>query len=400
VPTIRADRRTIQAQRRTEDVAAVERLTPKWRALRADLARHFAAIDDAAAYVFEGCASIGEWGWRRGYTAVEARELVALGHALEASSEVATAFLEGRVTGPAAAVVGRALADPCLVRPGDTWLAWAEHEPIKDLRRRLRERLEVKAQRELAVQELTVFVPARVVDDFQRARVVASRKERKALSDGQTFDRCVTFYLDENDPLRQAPGTRRVGPTADRPRDRYVPAEVKRALARRSKDRCEVPGCTNEIFVDRAHLRPHRLGSGREVDDLFDGCRRHHVMYDAGLLRITIRADGGRDYHFPSDTVLHGPPDPDAVRRIGARNGNRQIDGADRLGEPRSVFGVGSGGWSRLGRAMGPGRPADGSSWLRDRILRPRRARAGTPVPGRPTERAGTAREPPRVQRE
>jgi hypothetical protein len=248
------------------------------------------------------------------------------------------------------------LRDPALQRDGDDWLAWAAQEPLKDLKRRLRERLEAKAQAESGVQEVTVFVHPRVVDDFQRARVVASRKEGKALSDGQTFERCVIFYLDKNDPLRVTPRARRLGPTSERPFDRTVPAEVKRAVKRRARDRCEVPGCTNEIFVDLAHITPHCLGSGREADDLFQGCHPHHVLKDAGLLDVVIRRDGGRDYVFAHGLVLRGPapegPEPPPAGGSGAG----PADGAN--GKPSSPAS------GNHGAGAGPGPPRDDGAGL------------------------------------
>jgi hypothetical protein len=45
----------------------------------------------------------------------------------------------------------------------------------------------------------------------------------------------------------------------------------------------EVGGCRH-VGTEMAHLRPHGRGSGREEDDLFLACHRHHVLYDAGRL--------------------------------------------------------------------------------------------------------------------
>ncbi len=281
---ITADKRSIRARRHPTADDRIARRLRTLRDLQIRLARDLARVDADAHFVFSGCASVVEYARKLGFSTPEARMLTNLGKTLIAAPEAEARVRSGEVSVEAAALIGRVLAHPELRRAGDDWLTAAATDPLRVLRRRIRERFELHAQGELGVEEVSVFVTASVKDDFDRAREVASQKAGKPLTDGQTFTRVVGFYLQKNDPLRQKGGTRRLGDTGAMPRSRYIPAEVRRAVRDRSGGACEVPSCDRKIGLQFAHRTPHRHGGGREVDDIGSLCTRHHVLYDAGRI--------------------------------------------------------------------------------------------------------------------
>ncbi|MDJ0973009.1 MAG: hypothetical protein QNJ98_00940 [Planctomycetota bacterium] len=284
--TIRVDHRTIDATR-------IEGASRSLRAVAGDLldaklrmARLLAQIDDARHYQLEGCASIGEYAARFGISRVEAVGLCDLGRALRDHADLEKALRSGKTDSVRASTVARVLANPALVKPGDEWVRHACADALPALKRRVKARIDEFAQQATGVVELSLHVREETKKDFLRARDLASRKEKQALTHGQAFHRIVHFYLDKNDPLRAKPRKRRVPDTATRPDSRYVPAEVVRAVLERSGGQCEFPGCENRIFTELGHIVPHACGSGREADDFFHFCSIHHKLYDARLIRF------------------------------------------------------------------------------------------------------------------
>jgi hypothetical protein len=133
-----------------------------------------------------------------------------------------------------------------------------------------------------ALVTLTVDVPTETVEHVRRARIIASRKAGMVLTEGQTVSHVFHDYLLRHDPLLKEPGLRRVGPTAQRLEDRYIPVEVRSEVIRRSGDLCERCRCGG--FLEFAHLRPHRLGSSREANDFMRLCHLCHTLYDGGYV--------------------------------------------------------------------------------------------------------------------
>lgn len=150
------------------------------------------------------------------------------------------------------------------------------------------------------------------LDDFRRAKVIAQRRAKRTLTDGQTFALLARRFVEAEDERYVGEKKRRVGDTRRLPGERYVPAAVKRAVRARSKDRCEVGDCSNDTFLELMHVRtPHAKGGAREVDDLADGCTSHHTQLDAGVIhfvgfdswqRPVFRSRGGR-------LIAKPPPD-------------------------------------------------------------------------------------------
>ncbi len=140
-----------------------------------------------------------------------------------------------------------------------------------------------------AVETIELRVPDSVVERFERARVLASRKAGRHLTRDETFEAVVDRSVvdrsvDSFDPLLVKEGKRRVGPTEDDYESRYIPISVKREIRRRAGDCCEFPGCWERAFLEFAHRRPHRNGSGREARHLFLLCRHHHFFQECGWL--------------------------------------------------------------------------------------------------------------------
>jgi hypothetical protein len=283
--------------RATREDDAHERVTDlreNLRLVQLDLARQFAALEHSSHYVFDGAASIGEYGENHGFSAREARQFAAVGKALEASPELAERILTGRISFESAAIIAKVILDPTLVRDDEDWLLIAEMETAWALSRRVHLRIEEARTQKPAI-ELTLYVSQESRDDFSRARILASRKAKRALSPGEAFETVVGHYLDDFDAMAKSGRERRVPHTAIVP-GRYVPAEVKRDVSARTGDRCAVRGCDHDIFLEFAHREAHADGGNREAGNLDRLCWRHHAMFDAGILDAgQIEREEGRD---------------------------------------------------------------------------------------------------------
>jgi hypothetical protein len=270
----------------------LDELSEGWVLSKLRLAQALVQLEEHRHYVFEGCASVVEFAARRGFSPREVRELVLLGRACRADPRVADKVRAGKILSEAASVVGRILGEPCFIKESDDWLLWAESDSVGELRRRVRRRIEEVTQEEVVVP-LHLEVTVRSREDFDRARTIASRKAGKSLSEGQTLGVVVDDYLGRHDPMRQKPGKRRLPSTSEIKGSRTIPADVQRAIRKRAKDRCEIEGCVNDLFLEFAHVSlPHSAGGGREVGDLALLCHRHHTLLDAGEFRLEVDAAG------------------------------------------------------------------------------------------------------------
>jgi hypothetical protein len=54
----------------------------------------------------------------------------------------------------------------------------------------------------------------------------------------------------------------------------------------RNGDRCAVPFCTNEVFLENAHRVAHCDGGCREAHNIDRICPPHHDLWHLGRLRI------------------------------------------------------------------------------------------------------------------
>jgi hypothetical protein len=260
------------------------------RQLDLRVARLLARIHGTYHYAFRGCSSIAHYGEMHGLSGREARMLAAVGRALALrGGDVEEHILAGRLSLDAVAALSKIFENPKLVRDGDDWIAWARQWPARELDRQIRKRIrEVETEEPSSV--MTVVLTSSGRENFERARKLACRKENKLLSEGETVEVLSDHYLESFDPRRKAPRARRMADTVGRS-GRHVPADVKREVVARQGDRCAVPGCDHEIFVNLAHIQPHRRGGSREAWNLHHLCREHNALYDAGRLKITGTAD-------------------------------------------------------------------------------------------------------------
>ncbi len=304
---VEADRRTINYEDAVPGEVATEELVEGWREAELRLARRFAETDRSRSYIASGCSSAVQFALRLGLAREEATRLIGLGRAIAAQPCVEERIRSRALSASAAAVLDPVLSPGMPQEDLSRWLDLAAHRPLPALRRDVRRDLAARDAGEMVV-DVTVHVTETVREDFERARIIASRRARRFLTYGDTFRLIVDHYLATYDPLRTSEGSRRVGPTAERPGDRYVPISVRRAVTRRAGDRCEHPGCDRRVFTEFAHLTPHRDGGAREVDDLVLLCRRHHVMLDGGHIALVGPVDDAVWVHRSGVVVTAANP--------------------------------------------------------------------------------------------
>jgi hypothetical protein len=305
----------------SEDREALDDLVCRLRPKRQEdlrVAADFARLEESCHFRAEGCASIGEFGERYGYSAGEARMLFRVGRAVRAYPALATLVLRGRVTLEGASVLHRVLSDVKVQGPHSraTWVYWAKTESARRLRNRVRARLE-ESRTGLPVHETTLHLTDRGLDDLDRARVVIGDRVHRAVSESEAVEVSLACFLEHEDPQRKEPGTRRVVDTVSN-RSRHVPMDVRRLVRARSGGICEVPYCDSALGLELAHVQAHRDGGGREAKDLFHGCHGHHVTYDAGWFHVDMVPDekfGWRPvFHFGDDGANRKWPEPPHLR--------------------------------------------------------------------------------------
>lgn len=307
---VRRDQLLERAVREDEAEAELVRVQRARRQLDLRAARLLARIESSAHFVFRGCSSIAQFGERLGLAGREARLLARVGRALELEEGLEARLLDGRVSLDAAACLARAHATPGVRRPGDRWLEWAERWPVRELERLVAQR-EVEVRSGQPASGMYVVLSASGRLKFERARLVASRKQGRPLAEGETIEVLSDHYLESFDPERRKARRRRMASTEGRP-GRHVPAAVARRLRARHGDRCAVPGCGNRIWLEKAHLKPHREGGSREAHNLICLCPRHHRALDAGLMRFEGTAERpvfrDADGRVVGEQSARGPP--------------------------------------------------------------------------------------------
>jgi hypothetical protein len=296
--------RVTEIVRQDEAEAALQERHRRRREEDLFAARLLEKIDCTGHFLCVSCSSVAQFGELRGLSGREARMLAAVGKALKLRPALEEEILAGRLSLDAVAALGRVFENPHLVKDEEDWLKCAEQWSSKKLQREIRKR-EREAETGEPVSVLTAILTATGRELFERARTIASRKAEKHLSEGEAVEVMTTHYLDSFDADRVRPGKRRAPDTTGRP-GRTVPEEVKRAVrARPHGDRCAVPGCDNEIWLDYAHKRPHWDGGSREASNFHRLCRIHHRLYDEGKLQITGPAESPV-FHFADGRVLKG----------------------------------------------------------------------------------------------
>ena len=300
------------------DVRAIERLRARRRRIDLRLAARFARIQRTGSFLFDGAASLGGFGEKKGFCAGEARILACMGEALQSSPGMAKDLLEGRSCPEKIATAGRVLADPDLCRPDEDWQRLVASLTSKQLRTEVRRR-EAERKHGLALP-LHLYLSPDGAMAFQRCRELTIQRAQKPLTEGETLEMVCVDYVDRHDPEQKALRALARGAVADatkagpprRPdetRTRFTPAAEKHALVLRQGDRCSVEGCDERLLED-AHQRPYRAGGSNGAANKRRTCRTHHRLFDGGALKIVGR-EGREAIVNRAGTVvghLRGPP--------------------------------------------------------------------------------------------
>jgi hypothetical protein len=252
-------------------------------------------------------------------------------------------ILSGKFSVEKVAALGRVFQNPNLAKDEADWLKCAEQWSTHKLQQEIQKK-EREAETGGPVSKLFAILTAGGRALFERARVVASRKKKRILDEGETIEVLSEHYLDSFDDDRKKPRKRRAPDTTGRP-GRSVPEDVKRAVRSRPHgDCCAVPGCDNKVFLEYAHKQPHWDGGSREKWNLHWLCRMHGRLYDEGKLQITGSPDWPT-FHFPDGRVIEGfePPAPgDGTEEPGGGKGAPEGDPGEPDGDPEEP-GAGTG---------------------------------------------------------
>ncbi len=92
-----------------------------------------------------------------------------------------------------------------------------------------------------------------------------------------------------------------------------VPPAVRRAVLRRDRQRCSVPGCTNHRFLDVHHLDPLAEGGSHDPNRLATLCGAHHRAAHLGTLLIDGTATEGFTFRHADGTPYGEPLRPAAA---------------------------------------------------------------------------------------
>ncbi|RYZ01889.1 MAG: hypothetical protein EOO73_33870 [Myxococcales bacterium] len=152
------------------------------------------------------------------------------------------------------------------------------------------------------------------VDDgrasYQIALDVCERCQRaRQLADGELIEVSPTAAAMASCDAQRLP-TAHVGVAqqgfTERATQDVTPA-VRRAVLRRDRHRCRVPGCTHARFVDIHHIRAQADGGGHAADNLVTLCGAHHRAIHEGTL--VTAAGAQRELVFQhADRAPYGLP--------------------------------------------------------------------------------------------
>lgn len=363
---VRTDRRSRHIETDADEVRELDVVADAYLERKRELAKRLARFEAGGGHLALAYGSVRDYARQRlGIPGVEIAPLLDLGRALlvkathlvvDGSSEdgpsasgepsvprlPAVPLVEQRVVERAmstenATTLGRLLRQVPDIDADERaqWTRRAETQSAWKLRRLVRERIEEAAQGEVTVP-IALQVTERARDDFRRARELASRRAGQWLTEGQTFALVVRRFVHAEDQRFVGEKRRRVagtaGPVEGRPRTRYVPAAVKRAVRERADDCCEVPGCSSATFLELMHVGvAHRDGGSREADNLALGCSTHHFLLDAGVIRFAGWRDGRPVFRDRCGRELDGerrrPAVGSTASRLGAPVGDAATSG-------------------------------------------------------------------------
>ena len=106
-----------------------------------------------------------------------------------------------------------------------------------------------------------------------------------------------------------------------------IPAQVKRAVRLRDRDRCRVPGCGRRRYVDVHHIERQRTGGVHSRGNCCELCTTHHRQLHGGQLRVEGDADAElRFFDEDGDRIIEGRAAVDAgVTQGGSGRAARDI---------------------------------------------------------------------------
>jgi hypothetical protein len=271
------------AERRDDVVASIEERQRRRRRDDLDQGKDLLEIDTSGHFAYESCASVGEFGERRGIDESEVRTLIAVAKAVKDDPEMEADVVSGKLSLRRAAALSILRENPDLLREGDHWREWAEQWTAGKLERELRKRAKEQETGE-PTSVLTSVLTCSGREKFEKARQIACEKENKLLDEGATIEVLSDHYLECFDPDRRMPRARRMPDTTGRA-GRHRPAEVDRELRARSGGYCQVPGCHRRIWIQAAHIKAHRQGGCREAWNHLRLCFMHHALFDYGFMK-------------------------------------------------------------------------------------------------------------------
>ncbi len=108
-----------------------------------------------------------------------------------------------------------------------------------------------------------------------------------------------------------------------------IPPRIRRAVLRRDRGRCRVPGCTNARFVDVHHVIPRGKGGDHTPSRLAAMCSAHHQAAHDGRLKVDLDKRGRlRVAH--ADGRPYGSPPPRGEKPSASKAG--AAPGASKVG--------------------------------------------------------------------
>jgi hypothetical protein len=171
-----------------------------------------------------------------------------------------------------------------------------------------------------------------VCEDCQRTR---------QLADGELIDVSPSVTAMARCDAQHLPGAH-VG--ADRQESparatQDVPPATRRAVLRRDRRRCRVPGCTHARFVDIHHVEARADGGGHEPENLVTLCGAHHRAIHEGRLLVTASAEKRVVFEHPDGTPYGAAPSaPSSVVQTRAFQALRKLGFGE--GEVRRALAV------------------------------------------------------------
>jgi len=113
----------------------------------------------------------------------------------------------------------------------------------------------------------------------------------------------VPQHGSEADDHAESPHMGAIGaPAPKRRATQTIPPAVRRAVMRRDRQRCAVPGCSNHRFLDVHHLDPLAEGGRHDPERMAVLCGSHHRAVHAGSLRIDGNATAGFTFRHADGT--------------------------------------------------------------------------------------------------